>query len=118
MSAPSEFTTKVISTIQKIPAGQVATYKQIAALAGKPHGSRGVAWILHSCSKSHKLPWQRVLNAQGKISFPPGSAHFKRQRTLLQKEGVVFAENGKIDMTKFQWKKKPAVKKNRPKIFS
>jgi methylated-DNA-protein-cysteine methyltransferase-like protein len=104
MKKPTDFSTKVIATIKKIPKGKVATYGQIAKIAGKEHAARGVSWILHSCSKSHSLPWQRVLNSKGQISFPKMTPHYTRQMYLLKKEGVVFRENGQIDMTKFQWK--------------
>lgn len=122
--ATSEFSQMVIKLIQQIPAGKVATYGQIAKLAGKPQGSRGVAWILNSCSKSHRLPWQRVLNSQGKISFPVGSAEFAQQMRLLKKEGIVFNENQKIDLSKFQWQKTMPAKKvskadsKKPRLFS
>jgi methylated-DNA-protein-cysteine methyltransferase-like protein len=102
----SPFSKKVIFLIGKIPEGKVATYGQIAKLAGKPHGSRGVAWILHSSSRAYRLPWQRVLGSQGKISFPWGSPSFVRQKRLLLGEGVEFGENDRIDLKKFQWKKK------------
>lgn len=117
----SPFTEKVMQKIRSIPKGKVATYKQIAALAGKPHGSRGVAWILHSCSTTHKLPWHRVLNAQGKISFEPGSHNFRQQKKRLENEGVVFTAEGKLNLKKFQWNKKPTkskVKSGKPKMFS
>jgi methylated-DNA-protein-cysteine methyltransferase related protein len=104
MKKPTDFSIKVIAVIKKIPKGKVATYGQIAKLAGKEHAARGVSWILHSCSKSHKLPWQRVLNSKGQISFPKLTASFVRQMNLLKKEGVKFSESGQIDMTKFQWK--------------
>ena len=79
----SEFSQKVIEQIRKIPEGSVATYKQIAELAGKPQGSRGVAWILHSSSTVYKLPWHRVLNSKGSISFEIGSANFRQQKKHL-----------------------------------
>lgn len=120
MEQQTDFSKKVISFIKKIPKGKVATYGQIAKLAGKPQGSRGVAWILHSCSKSHALPWQRVLNSKGKISFPPTTASYVRQKRLLQKEGIEFGEQGQIDLKKFQWNKKASAKKSTrsPKMFS
>lgn len=117
----SEFTKKVIQQIQKIPSGKVATYKQIAELAGKPHGSRGVAWILHSCSTTYKLPWHRVLNSKGMISFDRKSSSFREQKQRLIKERVQINDDGKLDLTKFQWKKRPPRKKakaNQPRIFS
>lgn len=102
------FTKKVLAYIKKIPSGKVASYGQIAALSGKPQGSRGVGWILHSCTRSHQLPWQRVLGSTGKISFPSYSKEFKEQRRLLGREGVIVSENGKVDLEKYGWKKKPA----------
>ena len=121
MAEPSDFSKKVIALIQKIPKGNVATYGQIAKLAGKPQGSRGVAWILNSSSEAHKLPWHRVLNSKGMISFPVGSASFKKQKKLLLSEGIEFDKNNAIDMNQFQWKKQPTVRKaakNKPRMFS
>jgi methylated-DNA-protein-cysteine methyltransferase-like protein len=116
----SEFTKNVIQKIQSIPAGKVATYKQIAELAGKPQGSRGVSWILHSCSTAYKLPWHRVLNSKGTISFPVTSSNYRQQKKRLEKEGVVFNEDGKLNLAKYQWKKRPAKAKTNkgPKLFS
>ncbi|ASD62304.1 MGMT family protein [Bdellovibrio bacteriovorus] len=115
------FSEKVLKLIKKIPAGKVATYGQIAALAGKPQGSRAVAWLLHSCSESHDLPWQRVLNSKGKISFPPGTKSYRQQKKLLVSEGVRFGEGDVIEMSLFQWKKKPVsakVSAKKPRMFS
>ncbi len=117
----SEFTKKVMQFICKIPTGKVATYKQIAQLAGKPHGSRGVAWVLHSCSTTFKLPWHRVLNSQGKISFEKSSHNFREQKRRLQKEGVIFNSEVGLSLMKFQWKKKPAkikAAKNTPRMYT
>lgn len=117
----SEFTKKVMQFIHKIPAGNVATYKQIAELAGKPQGSRGVAWILHTCSTTYKLPWHRVLNSQGKISFERATHNFREQKRRLEKEGVIFSSDIGLSLAKFQWRKKSRVlraAKNKPKIFT
>jgi len=116
----SKFSAKVMKNIKSIPSGKVATYKQIAELSGKPQGSRGVAWILHSSSTHYKLPWHRVLNSKGTISFEKGSRNYKEQKRRLEKEGVEFV-GGQLDLAKFQWKKKiskPKTKKGTPKIFS
>jgi methylated-DNA-protein-cysteine methyltransferase-like protein len=91
--------------IKRIPRRRVATYGQIAKLAGKPHGARGVAWLLHSSSRKHALPWHRVVGAGGKISFPWESAAFVEQRRKLEREGVELAETGRIDLAKYGWKK-------------
>lgn len=110
MDKYSEFTLKVIAVIQKIPKGHVATYQQIAGLAGRVHASRGVSWILHSSSKKFGLPWHRVVSSKGKIAFAPQTQEFLWQRRLLQKEGVaVEAWSGRIDMQRFQYKKKPKI---------
>ena len=107
-----DITWDLIKNIQSIPKGKVATYKQIAELAGKPQGSRGVAWILNSCSTKYKLHWHRVLNSQGRISFEKNSYNFREQKRRLEKEGVEFISLGGLQLTKFQWKKRG--KKNRP----
>lgn len=107
--------------IRQIPQGKVATYGQIAKLAGKPQGSRGVAWILHSSSTVHQLPWHRVLNAQGRISFEVGSHNFRQQKKRLEKEGVEISADGRLSLPKFQWQKKMPVAKsvrNRPQMFA
>lgn len=117
----SEFTKKVLKSILSIPQGRVATYKQIAMISGKPQGSRGVAWILHTCSTPYKLPWHRVLNSQGKISFEKGTHNFREQKRRLEKEGILLAMDGRLDLKKFQWKKKPKKRKslrNRPQMYS
>ena len=123
MKEMTEFSAAVIALILKVPAGKVATYGQIAKLAGKPQGARGVAWILNSSSGAHKLPWQRILNSSGKISFPVDSPEYRKQRKLLEKEGIEFGDKGQIDLKKFQWKKEvKAVKKkassSKPQMFS
>jgi methylated-DNA-protein-cysteine methyltransferase-like protein len=100
----TDFSLRVIATIKKIPRGKVATYGQIAALAGKPHGARGVAWLLNSSSRAHGLPWQRVINSQGRISFPLYSEAYLRQRGLLEREGVEFVDGGAVDLKTCQWK--------------
>lgn len=101
----TEFTKKVISTVKKIPKGKVATYGQIARLAGKPQGVRGVVWILSSSSGTNDLPWFRVINGKGKISFPEMTEHWIRQKGMLEREGVKFDEGGVVNLSKYQWKK-------------
>ena len=116
----SPFTKQVLQSISKIPTGKVATYKQIAELAGKPQGSRGVAWILHSCSTTYKLPWHRVLSSKGKISFERNTFNFRQQKKLLEREGVTITPTGELNLKKYQWSKraKKNISKTRPSIFS
>jgi methylated-DNA-protein-cysteine methyltransferase-like protein len=114
---PTPFTVKVIATIRGIPRGRVATYRQVARLAGKEHASRGVSWILNSMSKKHALPWQRVVSSKGRIAFKPGAHHFVMQRRRLEAEGVqVDPFTGEIDMERFQYRKK--VKPTPPRRLS
>jgi methylated-DNA-protein-cysteine methyltransferase-like protein len=116
----SEFSEKVIEQISKIPKTKVATYKQIAELSGKPHASRAVSWILNSCSRSHGLPWHRVINSKGKIAFEFRSKNYRRQKKLLISEKVIVSENGLSNLDKYQWKKISKSKKNggkAPKMF-
>lgn len=113
------FTLKVMDVIRAIPKGKVATYQQVAALAGRAHASRAVAWILNSCSKKYKLPWQRVISKKGRIAFKPDTHHFMLQRRLLRSEGIdVIPRTGVIDMTKFQMRKKARPKRNQPRMFT
>lgn len=100
------FTRGVIRMIKAIPEGKVATYGQIAKLAGKPHGSRGVSWILSSCTRAYQLPWFRVIGSKGSISIPWGTPGFQKQKRLLSEEGVSVADDGRVDMKTYQWKKK------------
>lgn len=117
MRETSKFSVKVIKTILKIPAGKVASYRQIAELAGNGHGARGVSWILHACSTKYKLPWHRVINSQGGISFKAKTHNFRKQKKLLEAEGIEVSPAGKINLQKYKWKKKVAAKKNQPHLF-
>lgn len=108
------FSEKIIQTLKKIPKGRVATYQQIAALAGKAQAPRVVVAVL---KKHDGLPWQRVISKSGKIAFTPGSHNFKVQSALLKREGIAVAKNGLIDMRKFQWKRKPKLGKRTPRMF-
>jgi methylated-DNA-protein-cysteine methyltransferase-like protein len=96
------FTREVIKIIKIIPAGKVCTYGRIAAMAGQPNGARQVTRVIHSMSRKHDLPWNRIINAKGRISLPkPGQ--YEEQRALLQSEGVLFDEKDRIDLKKYLW---------------
>lgn len=96
------FHARVKALIKKIPRGKVATYGQLAALAGNPRGARQVAWVLHASSDKDKLPWQRVINSAGTISLPRLEG-YEVQRALLEKEGVKFGLREQIDLKRYQW---------------
>jgi methylated-DNA-protein-cysteine methyltransferase-like protein len=81
---------QVWQIIAAIPAGKISSYGQVAARAGYPNHARYVGRILSQLPKDSKLPWHRVVNAQGRISFAEGSPAYLRQRQLLEQEGLVF----------------------------
>jgi methylated-DNA-protein-cysteine methyltransferase-like protein len=97
-----EFEERVKSLIRRIPRGKVATYAQVAALAGNYRAARQVARVLHSSSDKDRLPWHRVINSRGGISLPRGRG-FERQKRLLAGEGVPSDGRGRIDLTRFLW---------------
>lgn len=86
---------------RRIPHGRVTTYGALARALGVPHGARTVGWALGVCPDD--VPWHRVVNAQGAISWRP-SVGFRLQRALLRAEGVRFNRRGRIDLTKYGWK--------------
>jgi methylated-DNA-protein-cysteine methyltransferase related protein len=94
--------------VRKVPAGKVATYGQIAALIPPPPGvapedyeafrARWAGNAMAACPPD--VPWQRIINAQGKVSARQGA---ELQRKLLEQEGVVFDERQRVDLKKFGW---------------
>jgi methylated-DNA-protein-cysteine methyltransferase-like protein len=86
-----------------IPAGQVASYGQIAKLAGLPRrAARMIGRALGAAPTEMQLPWYRVVNAQGKISIPKGTQRYAQQCALLEQEGVEVSD-GQLDMDKYRW---------------
>lgn len=96
------FTRRAIEIIRAIPEGMVTTYGAVATAAGNHCGARQVARILHSSATRHRLPWHRVINQKREIS-PRGSMSHIEQLQLLEQEGVVFDEQGKVDFDRFLW---------------
>jgi methylated-DNA-protein-cysteine methyltransferase-like protein len=99
----SPFTTEVIEIIKAIPQGQVATYGQVAALAGHPRAPRQVAGILKRYSKQFDLPWHRVISSKGVISITEPIGRLE-QAHRLRDEGVEVSIDGSIDLSTFGWK--------------
>ena len=98
----SDFTQDVIKIIKNIPSGNVLTYGRIAKLAGNPQAARQVSWLLHSSTKKYNLPWHRVINSLGKITMKSFDDR-EYQKHLLEKEGVVFRDDYKIDLKVYLW---------------
>jgi methylated-DNA-protein-cysteine methyltransferase-like protein len=93
---------RILAVIRDIPKGCVASYGQIAGLAGIPRGARQVGYVLRRLPDGHDLPWHRVVRSGGSIAFPPHSAHFAEQRARLEREGVS-VRGGRIDMRRYGW---------------
>ena len=91
------------SVVRKIPRGRVATYGQIAELAGLEGHARQVGYALHNLPDGSDVPWHRVINAKGEISERTGGDSHELQRMLLEAEGVEFAK-GRVDLGKHRWK--------------
>ena len=89
--------------VHMIPSGKVATYGQVAALAGLPKAARFAGTSLKDLPKATRIPWHRVINAQGRISLPPSSASYQEQHQRLTQEGVLI-RNGRIALKDYQWK--------------
>ncbi len=96
------FHQRVIEVIKQIPRGRVATYGQIATLAGNPRAARQVVRTLHSSSEKENLPWFRVINSKGKISLKPGCG-YEEQLARLVREGITFGLHDTIDLKRYQW---------------
>lgn len=101
----TRFYQNVRDVIKRIPQGKVATYGQIASLAGNHRAARQVGWILHSSSNKERLPWHRVINAQGRISLQTQNG-YEVQKLLLEDEGVRFDEHGRISLKHYLWNPK------------
>jgi methylated-DNA-protein-cysteine methyltransferase related protein len=95
---------RIYSTVRKIPYGKVATYGQIADLAGLYGKARLVGYALFRVQIEDNIPWHRVINAQGEISYSlqrQGGDYL--QKVLLEEEGIELKNNGKIDLNKYRW---------------
>ena len=92
---------RIHNVVSRIPRGRVATYGQVARLAGLDRQARLVGYAMAALPTGTRVPWQRVVNAQGAISLPDKSA--ERQRKLLEEEGVRFDARGRIDLDRFLW---------------
>ncbi len=100
---------RVYRVVRRIPAGRVASYGQIAALAGMPRAARQVGYALHALTADSDVPWHRVVNAAGRISVRGDSAIPGLQRARLEAEGIGFDAGGRIDWERVGWRPRASV---------
>lgn len=93
---------KIWQVVLSIPSGRVASYGQVADMAGLGRQARYIGRALGKLPEGHSVPWYRVLRSNGQIAFPEGSATFLKQKDLLEQEGVEVV-NGKVPMRQFRW---------------
>ncbi len=111
-----EFNRMVWELVRQIPVGKVSTYGQIASFISPPPGmdpksylAFGARWVggaMANCPAG--VPWQRVINSQGKVSLRPGGGG-EHQRELLESEGVIFDDHDRVDLKKYAWEGPSAV---------
>jgi len=101
---PSTTYTRIYAVVKRIPRGRVATYGQIATLAGLDGHARQVGYALHNLPDKIHIPWHRVINARGEVSPRTTSDSHELQRMLLEEEGVEFSLDGRVALKKFRWK--------------
>lgn len=94
---------RIYEIVKKIPKGKVATYGQIALMAGNPRWSRVVGYALHVNPDPDRIPCFRVVNRFGEVSSAFAFGGENRQIDLLRQEGVTFLEEGRVDLKKHQW---------------
>jgi methylated-DNA-protein-cysteine methyltransferase-like protein len=92
------------SVVKRVPRGRVATYGQIAEVAGLEGHARQVGYALHNLPARSSVPWHRVINAKGEVSARSGGDSHELQRMLLEAEGVAFNPRGRVDLKAFRWK--------------
>lgn len=94
---------RIYAVVKQIPAGRVATYGDVARMAGMPRSARVVGYALHALSDS-SVPWHRVVNARGELSLGKvDTTEGIEQRILLEDEGVEFDPDGRVDLERYGW---------------
>ena len=95
---------RIWDTIARIPYGCVASYGQVAELAGYVRRPRLTAQALRQVPIDREIPWFRVINAQGRIAIAAGTAAHREQQRRLQAEGVRFNRSGRVDLARYRWR--------------
>jgi methylated-DNA-protein-cysteine methyltransferase related protein len=95
---------EIYAVVRRIPWGKVATYGQVAELAGLPGHARQVGYALHALTDGTTVPWHRVVNARGSCSLRAVPGAELTQRLLLEREGVKFDAAGRLALAKVKWR--------------
>lgn len=103
MHRPSTTRARINAVVRRVPRGAVATYGQVARLAGLQQGARQVGYALHALPAGSQVPWHRIINAAGRISLPPDAGGID-QRLRLLAEGVTVTESGRVSLERYQWR--------------
>ena len=96
-----QYRDRVYNMVRQIPMGRVMTYGQIAIILGEGYTARTVGYVMHG--SPNDVPWQRVINSQGRCSTGRLILPINLQQEMLEAEGVVFNDRGKCDLAVFQW---------------
>lgn len=106
---PDSTRARIYAVVRRVPRGKVATYGQIAELAGLEGQARQVGYAMAAVPSSGRMPWHRIINAQGRVSMrSAGAGSTIVQRQLLEREGVVFDAGGRVSLPRFRWKARGA----------
>ena len=95
---------RIYAVVRRIPRGRVATYGQVAELAGLPGHARQVGYALHALSSGTSVPWHRVVNAQGSCSLRAVPGAELTQRLRLEREGLRFDARGRVSLARVRWR--------------
>lgn len=94
---------RFLAVAREVPRGRVATYGQIASLAGLPRHARHVGFALRELPDDSDVPWHRILGASGEVSVRSSSDSHEIQRKLLEAEGIRFDDRGRVNLEEFRW---------------
>jgi methylated-DNA-protein-cysteine methyltransferase-like protein len=101
---------RIYAVVRRIPAGRVATYGQVAELAGLPGHARQVGYAMHALPHGTTVPWHRVINAKGEVSRRRRPGGELSQRMLLEEEGVGFDLRGRVALGRVRWRPRGRVR--------
>lgn len=102
--SPGDINQRIWHVVTMIPRGTVATYGDVAQQAGMPGAARRVGRALRELPRGSKIPWHRVINAQGKIAVPTGNPARQTQRRRLLAEGVDLCGESRISLKQYRWR--------------